>query len=106
MSYNEIFSSKNSIEEKVYEFEMGDQLLFGEVMSGATVVASVFTGTDVNPMAIISGAAVISGTKVQQLIIGGTVGVIYNLLCVANTTASHVYTKGAQLAIVNQDTAY
>lgn len=106
MSYNEIFESKNSVEEKIYEFELGDQLLFGEFISGAVVAASVFTGTDANPSAIISGSPSISGTVVSQKIIGGVDGVIYNLLCVVNTSDTHVYSKNAQLAIVDQDTAY
>lgn len=106
MSYNEIFEAKNPLEERTYEFELGDQLLFGETMSGATVAASVYTGTDPTPMAIIDGAAVIVGTKVRQKIIGGVDGVVYTLICVANTTLSHVYSKSASLAIVNQATAY
>lgn len=106
MSYNEMFPAKNPLEAESYAFEFGDQLLFGETITGATVVASVFTGEDPTPSNIISGPPTISGTKISQLIIDGVDGVIYNLVAVANTSLSHVYSKSATLAIVDQTTAY
>lgn len=101
MSYNEMFPDKQVIEAVSYTFEFGDQLLFGETITGSTVAASVYTGTDPTPMGIVSGSTSVNGTVVSQLIIGGVDGVIYHLVCVVNTSMSHVYSKSAYLAVIN-----
>ena len=101
MSYNMIFEAKNPLDVKLYEFEFGDQLLFGEIITSAAVAASVYTGTDPTPNAIVSGDPIISGTKVQQLIEAGVDGVIYNLVATVNASGLHVYTKAASLAVIS-----
>jgi hypothetical protein len=58
-----------------------------DTISTAVVTATVFTGVDPNPSAIISGAAVISGTTVTQKVTGGVSGVIYGIECTVTTSA-------------------
>lgn len=106
MTYSEQFPSKNSAAQISYPFEFGDQLLFGEVITGAIVVASLYTGEDPTPNNIVSGPVTVDGTEVSQLIIDGVPGNIYYLLCTCNTSLTHVYTKDAYLAIVDQSTAF
>lgn len=106
MTYNAMFPSKNPVDVKSYEFEFGDQLLFGEIITSAAVAASVYSGDDDTPSAIISGDAVIDGTKITQEIIGGVDGTTYNLVATVNASGIHVYTKAAYLSIVNPVTAY
>lgn len=65
----------------------------------AVVTATVFTGIDANPSAIISGSASISGTTVTQKITGGVSGVIYDLLCTVTTSAGDTLTQAGFLAI-------
>lgn len=57
-----------------------------ETISTATVTATVYSGTDASPNAIISGAASFSGTVVSQKVTGGVLGVIYELLCTITTS--------------------
>lgn len=106
MSYNQIFSPKNSQDIITLSFEFGDVLEFGETITGQIVNAYTRAGIDPNPNAIVAGAATISGTKVNQIITGGIPGVSYVLLAVANGSNAHVYSKAGELSIVNQQTIF
>ena len=57
-----------------------------ETLLTAVVVATVYSGVDPNPSAIISGSAAISGTQVTQLVTGGVSGTIYGLVCTVTTS--------------------
>lgn len=81
-------------------FDFISKLATGETISTATVVASVYSGTDAAPSAIISGSASISGTKVTQLVTAGILGVMYKLLCTITTSAGQTLVLAAFLAIV------
>lgn len=81
-------------------FNFTSQLAVGETISSATVTASVYTGVDANPSAIISGSATISGAVVSQKITGGVLGVIYELLCAAVTSAGQTIQLAGYLAII------
>ena len=81
-------------------FDFISLLAVGETLSTASVTATVYSGTDSSPSSIISGSASISGTKVTQLVTGGTLGVTYNLVCTVTTSASQTLTLMGFLVIV------
>lgn len=71
-----------------------------ETISTANVTASVYSGLDPNPAAVVSGSATISNTQVLQLTTGGVLGVIYELLCTITTSLGQTIAQSAFLAIV------
>lgn len=79
------FSRKRVDEDLKLTFDFANDLGSSETISTAAVTASVWSGTDGSPSAIVSGAAAISGTRVTQLIVDGVTGVTY-LLQYAITT--------------------
>jgi hypothetical protein len=81
-------------------FDFISLLAIGETLSTASVAATVYSGTDASPSSIISGSASISGTKVTQLITGGTLGVTYTLVCTVTTSASQTLQLMGFLAVV------
>lgn len=81
-------------------FDFTSQLAVGETISSASVTASVWSGTDPSPSAIVSGAASISGAVVRQLIIQGVLGVVYELLCTAITSLGQSIEISAYQAVV------
>ena len=106
MTGNAIFESKQVVDTIQVTFEFGDQMVFGETLSGPIVTASVFTGEDANAGDIISDTATVEGTTVVQNITGGVNGVIYQIICVVNGSDSHTYSKSGKIAVINQATAY
>ena len=76
-----------------------DRLQFSESITGATVTASVFSGTDPTPAAILSGAPTFASGAVTQVITGGVVGVIYSIVFIAAGSATHTYVKVGRLAV-------
>lgn len=83
-----------------------DMLQFGESISGASCVASLFSGTDGNPGAIVSGAATYTATTVTQTITGGLAGNTYTLAFLVTGTNSHNYVKVGQLSVINSSSPY
>jgi hypothetical protein len=81
-------------------FNFISQLAVGETITAATVTSTLYAGTDSNPSAMISGAALISGTIVTQSIIGGLLGNIYLIRCVVTTSAGQSLRLTGYLAIV------
>jgi len=71
-------------------FDFISDVQSGETLSSAKVMATVYSGVDAVPSAIISGSATINGTIVTQNIRAGVVGVIYSLLCHAHTSLGQV----------------
>lgn len=61
------------------------RLALGVGLVSPTVTATVLTGVDANPSAILSGAASVDGTKVLQHVIGGVNGVTYKLVFTVDT---------------------
>jgi hypothetical protein len=70
-----------------------------ETIATAVCTASVFSGTDPNPAAIISGAAAINGTIVTQLVTGGVLGCVYEFLCTVTTSLGQTLGMSGFLAI-------
>lgn len=83
-----------------YTVDFVDAIPAGDSISAQSVVASVYSGTDASPSAIISGSATASGTRVTQKITGGTVGVLYQLTWTATTAAGLLLKKTGFLAVV------
>lgn len=76
-------------------FNFQRALVSGEMLQTASVTASVYSGTDPSPAAIVLGTAVISGARVDQLMTGGVVGCMYELLCEATTSLGHTLQQTA-----------
>lgn len=92
--------SKRAGSTKTYTFDFTSDLAIGETISTQVVAASVYSGTDATPSAIISGVASASGTTVTQKITAGVVGVIYELLCTITTSAGQTLTQPGYLAVL------
>lgn len=71
-----------------------------ETLSTAVCAASVYSGTDANPSAIVSGAASISGSNVLQLVTAGVLGVIYELKFTVTTSLGQTLVLCGYLAII------
>lgn len=95
-----VFGGKLVGETKNYVFDFTSQLAASETISTQSVAATVYSGTDAAPSAIISGAATASGQAVTQTITAGTLGVTYNLICTITTSASQTLQLFAYLTIV------
>jgi hypothetical protein len=81
-------------------FNFTSQLLNGQTISSATVTATVWTGTDPSPSAILSGVASVSGLIVNQSITAGVAGNVYKLRCAATASDGSVQVLYAYLAVV------
>lgn len=81
-------------------FNFLSRLGASETISTAVVTASVYSGTDASPSAIVSGSASISGAVVTQKITAGVEGTIYKLTCTITTSLSQTLVLPAYLAIV------
>lgn len=81
-------------------FDFISDLSPGETISTQTVAATVWSGTDGSPSAIISGSATASGSKVTQKVTAGVSGVIYQLLCTITTSLGQTLQSAGYLAIV------
>lgn len=65
------------------------------------VLASVYTGVDPTPAAILAGSAALAGTtQIRQLVTGGVVGVVYELLCKITTTFAQTVEQAGYLAVI------
>lgn len=97
------FTAKTPDDREYFAFDYARQLGTSEVISSATWTASVISGTlDTTGTGLISGTATISGSKVSQLIVGGSVDHQYCLTCKATTDrpqtlvlSGHVWVRGA-----------
>lgn len=97
-----ILPSKKSGETVTVNFDFASKMNLTsttETISTQSVTASVYSGTDATPSAIISGAASASGTVVSQNITAGTAGVIYILLCNITTNLGQTLQISALLAV-------
>lgn len=81
------------------QFDFASRLAISETISTQVVTASVYSGTDASPSAIVNGAATASGTIVTQSITAGVLGVTYELLCRVTTSAAQTLELSAYLVI-------
>jgi type IV secretory pathway VirB2 component (pilin) len=93
--------SKDTSETIPIVFNFFDRLQYGETITGSVVSISVFSGTDANPSAMLSGVATNTSTTVTQAITGGIAGTIYTVICVVTGSGSHNYSKECRLAVIS-----
>ena len=93
------FSRKRIDEDLKLSFSFENDLASAETISTAVVTATVYSGTDASPSAIVSGSAAISGQTVTQLIINGLEGVTYLLECEITTDQSQTVHLPALLPV-------
>ncbi len=94
------FRGKTSSEKINEVFDFENQLASSETISTASVTATVYSGTDASPSAIVSGSASISGAQVTQKIVDGTEGVVYLLTCTVTTSAGQTLSLGGFLPVI------
>jgi hypothetical protein len=71
----------------------------GVTISSADCLASVYSGNDANPSAMVQPATTISGTQVTQVITGGVVGTIYELSWSAVGSDGNTYLLSSYFAV-------
>lgn len=76
-------------------FEFGESMAPTESITSASMVCSVYTGVDASPSSLLKGAVLISGTQIGQMMTGGIVGVVYQLLCTAKTSGGQTLQQTA-----------
>lgn len=82
-------------------FDFISVMAVGETIATQVVTASVYSGNDPAPAALISGAAAVQNvTQVVQLFAAGVLGVIYKLLCTITTSLGQTLEQVAYLAII------
>ena len=92
-------------ETRTYQVDFASLLAAGETISSvATTVASVYSGTDASPSAILSGSASNSGSVVSQKITAGTLGVIYQILLQVTTSTSQILQIVGLIAVIPTQT--
>ena len=94
------FGGKLSGETQNLVFDFTSRLAATETISTKVVTATVYSGTDASPSAIISGSATSSGQKVTQSVTAGTLGVTYLLLCTITTSLSQTLQLSGYLTII------
>ena len=81
-------------------FDFTSRLAAAETISTQNVAASVYSGTDASPSAVVSGAATASGAQVTQTLTGGVAGVIYKLVATITTSLSKTLQLSTFMAVV------
>jgi hypothetical protein len=100
MSYRTIFDAKISTQDADVVFDFTGQLFPGETVDWSLVTAALYSGTDANPSLIISGAPTVAGAKVTQRLVGGFVGVTYELACQVVTNTLRPLAKLGYVAVI------
>ena len=94
------FNAKLAAETVIETFDFTSRLALAETISTAVTTATVYSGVDASPSAIVSGSATISGKTVTQAITGGVLGVVYLLKCQITTSLSQTLDLTAFLPII------
>jgi hypothetical protein len=95
-----VLSPKKVGEDTYVPVDFISRLGIGETLISANVVSSVYTGTDPNAGDLVNGPALINGTVVEQLIDGGIVGVVYELLYTVGTSAGQTLQLAGYFAVI------
>jgi len=75
------------------------------LVSVKSVSASVYSGVDANPAALVAAVPSISGNKVLQLFTGGVAGTIYNISALVNTSLGQVLEIDGYLVVLSDNAA-
>jgi hypothetical protein len=81
------------------------ELAVGETITSAASVATVYSGADTDPSAILDGDAVIIGSEVEQDIKNGVLGVVYEVACTATTNRGQILPLSTLIAVVQDEFA-
>jgi len=100
MSYRSIFDAKTASATAAVSFDFASEYASGETCSSASVTATVYSGTDSAPSAILSGSPVLSTTSVTQTLVGGVSGVTYLLTATATSSAGRVRSMAGYLSVI------
>lgn len=84
----------------IYTVDFASRLAVGVTISTQVVTATVYSGTDASPSAIVSGSATASGTIVSQKLTAGTSGVVYLTTWTITTSDSQTVVMFGLLAVV------
>lgn len=109
MTQDVLLPSKQVADSLLVNFPFQNQMVFGEVVTGAVVTITVYTGTDPNPTTMLSGTPDYTtglGEYVLQTIVAGISGNIYQLVCTVATSLSNVFVCEAYLAVINNADMY
>jgi hypothetical protein len=104
MTANIQLPSKQVADVLVATFPFQDQMAFGELINGAIVTVTLYTGTDPNPSAILSGIpnyVSSGGLSVAQTLVSGVSGNVYLLVCTVSTTLGNTFANQGYLAVIN-----
>lgn len=99
MSYRGIFDAKSAASTLTIAFNFAASCATNETITSASTTATVYSGTDATPSAIIDGAAALNGKEITQSITAGVVGVTYLLTCTANTSLGQVLIQTGYLVV-------
>lgn len=100
MFYRTTFDAKTSSADYPAIFDFASDLTVGETLTTVSTTATVYSGTDAAPAAILFGLPAVSGKQVVQNTAGGVLGTVYYLFCAATTSLGQVLTRDGYLPIV------
>jgi hypothetical protein len=95
-----IFGTRIVGESLTRKFDFASQLAVGETLSGPSATATVYSGVDATPTAIVSTVSA-SGSIVSVLEIGGVAGTIYTLVASVGTSLGNTLKMQGFSAVVS-----
>ena len=101
MSYRSIFDAKTSSETSSVTFDFSVQFPgIGENISSVSVTATVYSGVDATPSALLGGAATFGGKIARQKLVGGVAGVTYLLTATAVSSLGNTRSLSGYLSVM------
>jgi len=100
---NTVTRSKYVNETIPITFDFLDSLKLGETVQAATIIITVFSGSDPDPSSLLYQAVKITGTVVSQDIRLGIAGTIYEIVFEVAGTLGTTSSRSTSLAILLQD---
>jgi hypothetical protein len=95
-----VLSPKKLGEDLIVPMDFISRLAVGETIVTAVAACSVYSGTDPAPQDMLNGAPTVVSTVVEQTIIGGVVGTVYELLYTITTTQGQTLELSGYFAVV------
>lgn len=80
-------------------FDFTSAVPTGVTIASATATVSVWSGTDSNPSAMLSGSPSVSGLQVTQVVTAGVNGVVYVIEVDATGSDGNIYPRSGFLAV-------
>jgi len=90
------FSTKDPSESIVVTFDFSALV---SSISTATVTNAADEGNDAAPASMLSGAPLVTGTKVSQRLVGGVAGCTYHLRCTVTDDGGNTYVLANTLPV-------